>query len=527
MLSALSDWLFKSSDLTPHGFCLSWDPALIWTYAVSDAVIALAYFSIPIALAVLAEKRADLVFRPVLWLFAAFILLCGTTHWLDLFTLWVPLYELQAVIKGLTALVSIGTAIALWFYLPNVLLMPSAVQMREANAELLSSRAQLAQAQKMEAVGQLTGGIAHDFNNLLQVITGSLTMMERRITDGRFTETPRYVKAIRQASDTAARLTNRLLAFSRRQALQAQSIEIDRLIEDMADLLRRSLGPSIALDIKPRDGRWNILCDPAQLESVILNLCINARDAMPEGGNLTIATADRQLATEDVADEEVPAGKYVEIHIRDEGLGMSEEVLARVFEPFFTTKPIGEGTGLGLSQVYGFVKQSGGIIKIESAVGAGTSVRLFLPAHEKMASAPTDAGSKQPAKGDDELTGRRVLLVEDRDDVRTQIVDALTDLGCSVTASADAAEALSTLSNAPVDLLITDIGLPGVNGRELARRARERWPGLPVLLITGYAGKPTDHSMLEAGMEILRKPFALDDFVARVRSLVSRQRSTA
>ena len=254
-------------------------------------------------------------------------------------------YEPQAVVKVSTALVSIGTAVALWYYLPHFLLLPSSVQMREANAELLTSRAQLAQAQKMEAVGQLTGGIAHDFNNLLQVITGSLTMMERRINDGRFGETPRFVQAIKQASETAARLTNRLLAFSRRQALQAQSVDVERLISDMAELLLRSLGPSVTLDIQPRDGRWNALIDPAQLESTILNLCINARDAMPDGGRLTITTLDRELTAGDVAEEDVPPGKYVEVRIEDEGSGMSEDVLARAFEPFFTTKPIGEGTG--------------------------------------------------------------------------------------------------------------------------------------------------------------------------------------
>ena len=421
MLSALGDWLFNASELTPHGFCLLWDPALIWTYAISDTVIALAYFSIPIALAVVAQKRADLVFRPVLWLFAAFILLCGTTHWLDLITLWLPLYDLQAVIKALTALVSIGTAIALWVYMPNLLALPSAGQMREANAELLASRAQLAQAQKMDAVGQLTGGIAHDFNNLLQVISGSLALMERRIRDGRVEQAAKYIGAIRQASETASRLTNRLLAFSRRQTLQTQSIEIDRLIGDMEELLRRSLGPAITLEIRPRDGRWNILSDPAQLESAILNLSINARDAMADGGSLVITTSDRELSARDVVDEESGPGKYVEIHVRDEGSGMSEEVLARVFEPFFTTKPIGEGTGLGLSQVYGFVKQSGGIIRIESAVGVGTSVRMLLPGHEKGEDGADEAKSTVASPDKADLTGSKILVVEDRDDVRAQI----------------------------------------------------------------------------------------------------------
>jgi signal transduction histidine kinase len=282
MWSQLSDWLFDSSGLTAHGFCLLWEPGLIWTYAVSDTAIAVAYFSIPAALAVIARRRKDLVFRPLLWLFAAFILLCGTTHWLDLATLWLPWYGIEAVVKAATAVVSIFVAISLWWFLPHFLAFPSHEQLREANAALLASQEQLAQAQKMEAVGQLTGGIAHDFNNMLQVITGALAMMERRIEQGRIEELPRFVSAIRQASDRAARLTNRLLAFSRRQALQPRSIEPGKLIQGLEELLRRTLGPEIRLILQLGRGDRTAICDPNQLESTLLNLAINARDAMPD-----------------------------------------------------------------------------------------------------------------------------------------------------------------------------------------------------------------------------------------------------
>ena len=524
MLSALGDWLFNASELTPHGFCLLWDPALIWTYAISDTVIALAYFSIPVALVIVAQRRRDLIFRPVLWLFAAFILLCGTTHWLDLATLWVPLYDLQAVVKGLTALVSMGTALAVWYYLPNLLALPSSEQLRTANAELLASREQLAQSQKMDAVGQLTGGIAHDFNNLLQVISGSLALMERRIRDGRVEQAAKYIGAIKQASETAARLTNRLLAFSRRQTLQPQSTDIDRLVDTMDELLRRSLGPAIVLQVKPRDGQWYALCDPAQLESAILNLSINARDAMPEGGSLTITTYDRMLSSEDVAADEAAPGAYVELSVKDTGIGMDREVLGRVFEPFFTTKPAGEGTGLGLSQVYGFVKQSGGFVRIESTPGEGTQVRIFLPGHEKRL-VPKEAISPPPAEAGSEAGDRRgasILMVEDRDDVRVQVSESLRDCGYTVIEARGSMEALALIDTHRVDLLLSDIGLPELDGRRLAEKIRERFPELPVLLITGYAGMAADGLNVSDGLEILRKPFSLDELLEQVQRLLAK-----
>jgi signal transduction histidine kinase len=242
-MSNLVGWLFDPSGLTPHGFCLLWEPGLIWTYALSDAVIGLAYFSIPVALIIVARRRSDLVFRPLLWLFAAFILLCGATHWLDLLTLWVPAYGLGGVVKAATAGVSLFTAVALWQLLPQALTFPSPAQFRETNEALRESQARLAQSQKMEAVGQLTGGIAHDFNNMLQAITSGLTLLERRISEGRAGEAGRYFAAIRQAAESAGRLTNRLLVFSRLQRLQATFVDPNELVRGMKELIERTIGP--------------------------------------------------------------------------------------------------------------------------------------------------------------------------------------------------------------------------------------------------------------------------------------------
>ena len=296
MLSALSEWLFDTSGLSPHGYCLLWEPGLIWLYAVSDAIIALAYFSIPLTLVIVGKRRSDLIFRPLLWLFAAFILLCGMTHLFDLFTLWAPLYGLQGLVKAATAIASVATAVALWWAMPNFLALPSMEQLRHANAALLASEERLAHAQKMEALGQLTGGIAHDFNNVLQVIVASLNVIERQIALGRANAIDRPLAAIRKASTTASSLTNRMLAFSRRQTLLPREIDSNKLVAGMEEMLRRTLGPEIHLDLR-LGCRWSVSCDPSQLESVLLNLAINARDAMPQGGALRIATADRTLAS--------------------------------------------------------------------------------------------------------------------------------------------------------------------------------------------------------------------------------------
>ncbi|CAJ0850242.1 two-component system, NtrC family, sensor kinase [freshwater sediment metagenome] len=521
MLSALSEWLFDTSGLSPHGYCLLWEPGLIWLYAVSDAIIALAYFSIPLTLVIVGKRRSDLVFRPLLWLFAAFILLCGTTHWLDLFTLWAPLYGLQGLVKAATAIASIATAVALWWALPSFLALPSVEQLRHANAALLASEERLAHAQKMEALGQLTGGIAHDFNNVLQVIVGSLNVIERQIALGRADAIDRPLAAIRKASNAASSLTNRMLAFSRRQTLLPRVIEPNKLVAGMEEMLRRTLGPEINLDLQLGCRRWRVSCDPSQLESAVLNLAINARDAMPHGGVLRIATADRTL-TANPSDPDMEPGDYVEIEVKDSGVGISHDLLGRVFEPFFTTKPTGQGTGLGLSQVYGFVKQSGGHVSIASVPGEGTSATIYLPGHAML---PSVSAQVQPAekKFDAPYAGHRgkSLVVEDQEEVRSQIVSTLTDMGCKAIEAGDGIAGLKIIeSDEPLDLLISDVGLPGLSGLQLAEAARAARPDLPILLITGYAGKAAETLQLAPNTELLRKPFTLDQLADRVQAML-------
>ncbi len=378
----------------------------------------------------------------------------------------------------------------------------------------------LRQAQKMEAVGQLTGGIAHDFNNMLQAIGGSLELMRRRVEQGRPEEVGRFVEAAAQVVSRATGLTHRLLAFARRQTLQPRPINLDELVDGIADLIRRTVGHAIAVELRLDDGSWPVLCDGNQLENALLNLAINARDAMPAGGALIIGTAMLTLGPADVAGHEGAApGDYVEISVADTGAGMDEVTRARAFEPFFTTKPLGQGTGLGLSQLYGFVRQTGGLVRLESAPGQGTTVRLLLPRHAEAEPEAADAqrpGVQAVAGG----IGGTVLVVEDEDAVRAVMVEALREQGCRVLEAGDGSAGLRVLqSGEPIDALVTDVGLPGLNGRQLADAARECWPGLPVLLITGYAGGAVEEA-LPSGMEVIGKPFALDALALRVRAMV-------
>ena len=395
-------------------------------------------------------------------------------------------------------------------------------RVEERTAELRRAEDALRQAQKMEAVGQLTGGIAHDFNNLLTGITGALELLQRRVGEGRYGEIGRFASVATTSANRAAALTQRLLAFARRQPLDPKPVAANRLVADMEDLLRRTLGPGIALEMVLSGGLWGTLCDPNQLESALLNLAINARDAMPEGGRLTVETANAHLDDAYARAEgfEVRPGQYVSISVTDTGVGMEPAVAARIFEPFFTTKPIGQGTGLGLSMLYGFVKQSDGHVRVYSEPGRGTTMRLYLPRHAGAAVLEGEPGAPAVPAG----TGETVLVVDDEDAVRMLVAEALADMGYVALEAADGVAGLDILrSVAKVDLLVTDVGLPGLNGRQLADAARVLRPGLRVLFITGYAGNAAiGNGVLDAGMEILTKPFALEALAAKLRMMMQK-----
>ena len=391
---------------------------------------------------------------------------------------------------------------------------------KEGAAELEAAREQLRQSQKLEAVGQLTGGLAHDFNNLLAAISGSLELMQRRGLEGRWADIERYVGVAQGAARRAAALTHRLLAFSRRQTLAPKVVDMNRLVAGMEDLVRRTMGPQIELEAVAAVGLWKVLADPSQLESALLNLCINARDAMPAGGKLTIETGNRWIDARTARSRDLVAGQYVSLCVSDNGVGMAPEVAARAFDPFFTTKPIGMGTGLGLSMIYGFAKQSGGQVRIYSEVGKGTMVCIYLPrnmaAEDSADEAVAEAATPRAEQGD------TVLVVDDEPALRMLIVEAMQDLGYATLEAGDGAEALKLLqSDLRIDLLLSDVGLPGgMNGRQVADAARLVRPELKVLFITGYAENAVlSHGHLAPGMHVMTKPFEMDVLARRVKEL--------
>ena len=345
----------------------------------------------------------------------------------------------------------------------------------------------LRQAQKMEAVGQLTGGIAHDFNNLLTVVVGNIDMAQRALKEaGGEPRAERVLASAQKGAERAAALTQRLLAFSRRQPLAPKPLDVDKLVQGMSDLLHRSLGEIVRLEIVTSPGLWRIEADPNQLEAALLNLAVNARDAMPGGGVLTVETANARL-DEAYAQQnaEVPPGQYVCIAVTDTGSGMPKELLEKVFEPFFTTKEVGKGTGLGLSMVYGFVKQSGGHVKLYSEEGKGTTVRMYLP--RMLGEAAPEAEAEIVPGLEVSRAAETILVVEDDDDVRAYTVNVLRDLGYRVIEAHDGLSALRLLERqgAPVELLFTDVVMPGMSGRELADEARKIQPDLRVLYTSG------------------------------------------
>ncbi|AWM58138.1 PAS domain S-box protein [Stutzerimonas stutzeri] len=391
----------------------------------------------------------------------------------------------------------------------------------ERTAELIQAEEKLRQSQKMEAVGQLTGGLAHDFNNLLAGISGALELMSMRIAQGRFNDIDKYMLSAQGAAKRAAALTHRLLAFSRRQTLDPRPVDVNLLVEGMAELIQRTVGPSIRLESISVPDLWPASVDPSQLENAILNLCINSRDAMPDGGRITIETANQCLDPDAAQANDLPAGEYLSLTVTDTGTGMTPGVIAKAFDPFFTTKPIGEGTGLGLSMIYGFAKQSGGQVRISSEVGRGTSMCIYLPRHL----GETGIGIVAPAQTAAALTGScgTILIVDDEPTVRLLLMDVLGDLGYTLIEASDSVAGLKLLqSDVSIDLLITDVGLPGgMNGRQMADAGREVRPGLKTLFITGYAESAAlGNSSLGVGMQVLTKPFSIDVLAARVLELL-------
>ena len=395
-----------------------------------------------------------------------------------------------------------------------IAIVPEAVELTQRR----HAEEALRQAHKMEAIGQLTGGIAHDFNNLLTGITGSLDLVRRRLASGRTDGLERFMGAASASALRAAALTHRLLAFSRRQSLDTKPQQVNAIIAGMDDMLRRSLGESVEVATVLAPDLWTAMTDANQLESALLNLAINARDAMPGGGRLTIETANRRLADGHAhLTDDMPAGDYVEISVSDTGTGMSPEVIARAFEPFFTTKVIGEGTGLGLSMIYGFAKQSGGNARIESQVGAGTTIRLVL----RRALSEDELDAAEPMSQPPQGRGETVLVVEDDATVRLLITEVLEELDYRYIEAADARAAIAIVeSDRPINLIVTDVGLPHMNGRQFAEIARQRRPSLKVLFITGYDEAAARGSSLAPGMDLMTKPFALDALAAKIRELI-------
>lgn len=395
---------------------------------------------------------------------------------------------------------------------------------KDRQLELELAQEALRHSQKMEAVGQLTGGLAHDFNNILAGITGSLQIMQTRITQGRIADVDRYVNGALGAAKRAAGLTQRLLAFSRRQTLDPQPTDLNRLVAGMEDLIARSVGPHIHIETAAAAGLWTTFVDPGQLENALLNLCINARDAMPDGGRLTIETGNRWLDDRSASARGLTRGQYISLCVSDTGTGMSPDIIARAFDPFYTTKPIGQGTGLGLSMVYGFAGQSGGSARIYSEIGKGTMVCIYIPRHlgeiEIESEEAEISRSEDITRTDQHET---ILVVDDEPLVRMVVVEQLEELGYAVLEAEDAPSALKILNTRKlISLLVTDVGLPGgMNGRQLADAARQHRPDLKVMFITGYAENAVlNHGHLDHAMHVMTKPFNVEDLGRRINSLL-------
>jgi signal transduction histidine kinase/CheY-like chemotaxis protein len=534
--------ILDMSTLTPHGACLAWKPELIWLNAVSDAMLSVAFFVTAFVLAFFVwRRRRDVMvmFRVVFWAFAIFVAACGVTRLLSILTLWVPAYGIEALTKGFLALISAGITAGMVLLLPRLLAMSTRVQLQQAYAaleeetrqrhkaeamvrrfqEIEANEAQIRQAQKMEAIGQLTGGVAHDFNNILTVITGTIEILGDAVKDR--PHLSQITNMISAAASRGADLTQHLLAFARQQPLQPRSTDVNALVIDAARLLRPTLGEQIEIDSMLAHDCAPALIDPSQLSTAILNLALNARDAMPNGGKLTLETKNVVLdETYASMNSEVKPGNYVMIAVSDTGEGIPGTLLDKVFDPFFTTKEVGKGSGLGLSMVYGFVKQSNGHIKIYSEEGHGTAVKLYLPQAAGVAIAPAaEIGLSGGEHGDESI-----LIVEDDALVREYVVTQISRFGYQTLTASNAAEGLAIINGVErIDLLFTDVIIPGgMNGRQLATEALKQRPGLKVLYTSGYTENAiVHHGRLDAGVLLLPKPYLSSDLARMIRTALA------
>jgi signal transduction histidine kinase/CheY-like chemotaxis protein len=560
--------LFSTEIFMPHGMCFAWDPGVLWLNVLSDSVIASAYYAIPFLLFYFVKKRRDLAFNPIFVAFGIFILACGTTHLLGAVTVWTPIYRLDGLVKAVTALASAATFLMLIPMMPALVKLPSpsamereiverraaeseirrmneelerrvadrtaelaesvakeksaAVSLRSANDDLQREMQrrhevedQLIQAQKMEAVGRLAGGVAHDFNNLLTAILGYAELLRGQVEQD--PEALDYADEVTRAAERAAALTNQLLAFSRRQPSAPRIVDLNQVVRGIDKMLRRIIGEDVELHARLAPDLWRVKVDPAHMDQVIMNLAVNSRDAMPEGGKLTIETANVQL-TEEYAASHLGArpGPHVMMAVSDTGIGMDAETQARVFEPFFTTKEQGKGTGLGLSIVYGIVKQNSGGIMLYSEPAGGTAFKIYLPAlEESVPTAPAESDAT-----DAEPSGATILLVEDEDQVRNLARVFLERRGYRVVEAASGPEALRTLETygGRIDLLLTDMVMPQMNGAALAARVKAMRPEIRVLFMSGYTEGGVEGQGLPAGeAQFLQKPFAASALEHKVR----------
>jgi signal transduction histidine kinase/CheY-like chemotaxis protein len=536
-----------SNDFMPHGMCFLWDPSILWLSVISDAAVAAAYYAIPFLLFYFIRKRRDITFQPILAAFGVFILACGTTHLLGAMTVWNPVYRLEGVVKAITAIASMATFAMMVPLMPFLVTLPGPAELGEANRSLareveerkaaeaevrkineeLEDRVaqrtaerrkledQLIQSQKMEAVGRLAGGVAHDFNNLLTVILGFSEMLRERVADDQ--PALEAVGEVFQAAERASALTKQLLAFSRRQVSTPRVTSLNEVVRNMDKLLRRIIGEDIELKTRLSPKLSPARIDPVHIEQVILNLAINARDAMPQGGKLTIETANVEL-NGNYAEGHVgvEAGSYAMVAVSDTGIGMDAATRARIFEPFFTTKEQGKGTGLGLSTVYGIVKQNGGEIQVYSEPGHGTIFKIYFPVvAERPEALPAESPEAQVA-----FAMETVLLVEDEDQVRHLTRTLLAQHGYRVleASSGSAALALAREYRERIDLLLTDVVMPQTSGLELAKELRSSHPEIRVLFMSGYTDTAIAmQGALPAVAPFIQKPFTSADLQKKVR----------